>query len=81
MKNGHHLIADITAKFSVDPGTIRDWKRKYEVHGEDSLEEATSWKPYSKELKLTAVVPALVFSHPSLLGLVGKPKSMIGQLQ
>lgn len=54
-EDGHHSIADITAKFSVDPGTIRDWKRKYEVHGEDSLEEATSWKPYSKELKLTAV--------------------------
>lgn len=25
-KDGHHSIADITAKFSVDPGTIRDWK-------------------------------------------------------
>nr|WP_257151953.1 transposase [Bacillus wiedmannii] len=30
-KDGHHSIADITAKFSVNPGTIRDWKRRYEV--------------------------------------------------
>ncbi|MGG3574203.1 helix-turn-helix domain-containing protein [Bacillus gobiensis] len=54
-EDGHHSIADISAKFSVDPGTIRDWKRKYEVNGEDSLEEAASWKPYSKELKLAAI--------------------------
>ncbi|KYG30460.1 helix-turn-helix domain-containing protein [Bacillus gaemokensis] len=39
-KDGHQSIADITAKFSVDPGTIRDWKRRYEVNGEDGLEEA-----------------------------------------
>lgn len=30
-KDGHHSIADISANFSVDPGTIRDWKRRYEV--------------------------------------------------
>jgi len=54
-KDGHQSIADITAKFMVDPGTIRDWKRRYEVNGEDGLEEAFSWKRYSKELKLAAV--------------------------
>ncbi|WP_034301333.1 helix-turn-helix domain-containing protein, partial [Bacillus cihuensis] len=54
-KDGHHSIADISAKFSVDPGTIREWIRKYEVNGEDSLEEAPSWNSYSKELKLAAV--------------------------
>ncbi|EOP39407.1 hypothetical protein IK1_02374 [Bacillus cereus VD146] len=54
-KDGHHSIADITTKFSIDPGTIRDWKRRYEVNGEDGLEEALSWKRYSKELKLAAV--------------------------
>lgn len=54
-KDGHHSIADITAKFSVDPGTIRDWKRRYEMNGEDSLTDATSWKPYSKELRLAAI--------------------------
>ena len=54
-KDGHHSIADITTKFSIDPGTIRDWKSRYEVNGEDGLEEALSWKRYSKELKLAAV--------------------------
>lgn len=27
-EDGHHSIADIMAKFSVDPGTIRDWKKR-----------------------------------------------------
>ncbi|QFQ28580.1 helix-turn-helix domain-containing protein [Bacillus thuringiensis] len=49
-KDGHHSIADITAKFSVNSGTIRDWKRRYEVNGKDGLEEAISWKRYSKDL-------------------------------
>ncbi|HDR7499584.1 TPA: helix-turn-helix domain-containing protein [Bacillus toyonensis] len=47
-KDGHHSIADITVKFSVNPRAIRYWKRRYEVNGEDGLEEALSWKHYSK---------------------------------
>ncbi|UJL46652.1 NrdH-redoxin [Virgibacillus sp. NKC19-16] len=31
-----------------------------------------------KKITGSRIVPALVFSHPSLLGLVKKPKSMIG---
>lgn len=54
-KDGQHSIVDITAKFSIDPGTIRDWKRRYELNGEDGLTDAISWKSYSKELKLAAV--------------------------
>lgn len=70
-KDGHHSIADITAKFSVDPGTIRDWKRRYEVNGEDGLEEALSWKRYSKELKLAAVNDYLS-GHDSLNKIIQK---------
>ena len=70
-KDGHHSIADITAKFSVDPGTIRDWKRRYEVKGEDGLEEALSWKRYSKELKLAAVNDYLS-GHDSLNKIIQK---------
>ncbi|MDH4424570.1 MULTISPECIES: helix-turn-helix domain-containing protein [Bacillus] len=54
-KDGHQSIADIADKFLIDPGTIRDWERRYEANGEDGLEEALSWKRYSKELKLAAV--------------------------
>lgn len=54
-KDGQHSIADITAKFSIDSGMIRDWKRRYELNGEDSLTDTISWKSYSKELKLAAV--------------------------
>lgn len=70
-KDGHHSIADITAKFSVDPGTIRDWKKRYEVNGEDGLEEALSWKRYSKELKLAAVNDYLS-GHDSLNKIIQK---------
>ncbi|WP_232790012.1 helix-turn-helix domain-containing protein [Bacillus sp. SN10] len=35
-KDGYHSIADSTAKFSVNPGTIRAWKISYEVNGEDA---------------------------------------------
>ncbi|MEA1009254.1 helix-turn-helix domain-containing protein [Bacillus cereus] len=54
-KDGHQSIADIADKFLIDTGTIRDWERRYEASGEDGLEEALSWKRYSKELKLAAV--------------------------
>lgn len=54
-KDDYHSIADITTKFSIDPGTIRDWKRRYDLNGEDGLTNAPSWKSYSKELKLAAV--------------------------
>ena len=54
-KDGRQSIADITAKFSIDPGTIKDWKKRFEANGEDGLEEALSWKRYSKELKLAAI--------------------------
>jgi transposase-like protein len=70
-KDGHQSIADITAKFLVDPGTIRDWKRRYEVNGEDGLEEALSWKRYSKELKLAAVNDYLL-GHYSLSTVIQK---------
>ncbi|MBD8075385.1 helix-turn-helix domain-containing protein [Bacillus thuringiensis] len=70
-KDGHHSIADITAKFSVDSGTIRDWKRRYGVNGEDGLEEAISWKCYSKELKLAAVNDYLS-GHDSLNKIIQK---------
>ncbi|WP_257129072.1 helix-turn-helix domain-containing protein [Bacillus pseudomycoides] len=32
-KDGHHSIANITAKFSVDPGL----EKRYEMNGEDGL--------------------------------------------
>ncbi|CAI8707561.1 hypothetical protein KOY_00708 [Bacillus cereus VDM021] len=70
-KDGHHSIADITTKFPIDPGTIRDWKRRYEVNGEDGLEEALSWKRYSKELKLAAVNDYLS-GHDSLSKVIQK---------
>lgn len=70
-KDGHHSIADITAKFSVDPGTIRDWKRRYEVNGEDGLEEALPWKRYSKGLKLSTVNDYLS-GHDSLNKIIQK---------
>lgn len=54
-KNRYHSIVDITAKFSVISWMIKDWKRRYEINGEDGLTDSDSWNSYSKELKLVVV--------------------------
>ena len=33
----------------------REWKYKFDTYGFESLKEARTWKPYTKELKLFAV--------------------------
>lgn len=55
LNEGNHTIKEISLKFHVDWHTIQSWKEKYETIGEASLEEASTWQPYSKELKLAAV--------------------------
>ncbi len=55
LNEGNHTIQEIALKFHIDWSTIQSWKEKYETAGEASLEEVSTWQPYSKELKLAAV--------------------------
>lgn len=41
--------------FNVNQETIRIWRDKYEALGAEGLENAKSWKPYSKVLKEAAI--------------------------
>lgn len=41
--------------YNIDWSTIRSWQYKYETYGVHGLEEAKSWKSYSKELKIAAI--------------------------
>ncbi|MGY3186829.1 transposase-like protein [Lysinibacillus sp. TE18511] len=54
-EEGHYSISELCERFSVNDQTLYRWRIKYEAGGRDGLQEATSCKFYSKELKLAAV--------------------------
>lgn len=39
----------------VDITTIREWKYRFEKYGTEGLRESSTWNPYTKELKLSAI--------------------------
>lgn len=55
MKNGSHTLSELVFKYTVSKGTINNWVYRYEKHGVAGLNVSSSWKKYSKELKLAAV--------------------------
>ena len=54
-EKGNYSINELCERYSLNHQTLYSWKMKYETSGRDGLHEATSWKFYSKELKLAAV--------------------------
>lgn len=50
-----YTIEEICEKNRVSKSTIRNWKGKLQNEGLAALNESNSWKPYTKELKETAV--------------------------
>lgn len=52
---GQYSIRELCEKFSVNNQTLYTWRMKYEAGGREGLQEATSCKFYSKELKLAAL--------------------------
>lgn len=46
---------DFMLHYGVAAFTVRKWKYLYDSYGVDGLEKAKGWKPYSDELKLSAV--------------------------
>lgn len=55
LENGTHTISELESIYKVHNITIYDWVYKYEKYGLEGLKESSSWKRYSKELKLKAV--------------------------
>lgn len=50
-----YSIYKIASIYKVNKSTIMEWKHKFDKDGIEGLKESTSWKVYSKELKLSAI--------------------------
>ncbi|WP_453990298.1 IS3 family transposase [Bacillus nitroreducens] len=55
LENGTHSLAELESIYNVQHTSIYDWIYKYEKYGIEGLKESSSWRKYSKELKLKAV--------------------------
>jgi len=54
-EKGTYSLAEIVKKYKVFESTIREWKYRFEKYGSEGLKESRTLKPYTKELKLSAV--------------------------
>lgn len=55
LENGIYSVNEIASMFNVDQETVRIWRNRYEALGAEGLEDAKSWKSYSKVLKEAAI--------------------------
>ncbi|MCM3685203.1 transposase, partial [Mesobacillus subterraneus] len=55
LENGNHTISELEFIYKVSNMAIYDWIYKFEKYGVEGLDESSTWKRYSKELKLSAV--------------------------
>jgi transposase len=55
LEDGNHTISELESIYNVHNLSIYDWVYKYEKYGVEGLKETSTWKRYSKELKLEAV--------------------------
>jgi transposase len=55
LKNRSHTLSELAFIYQVCRDTIYYWVYRYEKHGVEGLNESSTWKKYSKELKLAAV--------------------------
>ena len=55
LEDGNYSIYELESIFNVNNLSIYDWVYKYEKYGVNGLKEASTWRRYSKDLKLKAV--------------------------
>ncbi len=55
IKDEDYSIYELESIFNVNNLSIYDWVYKYEKYGVEGLKESSTWRRYSKELKLEAV--------------------------
>ena len=55
LEEDSHSIAELESLYNVHNVTIYNWVYKYEKYGVEGLKESSTWREYSKELKLGAV--------------------------
>ena len=54
-EEGNHSINEIASTYKVASSNIMEWKHRFEKYGVEGLQEASTIKKYSKELKLAAI--------------------------
>ena len=52
---GTSTLTEIVKEYKVNKNTIRKWKYNFDTYGSEGLKESSTWKSYTKELKLSAV--------------------------
>lgn len=55
LEDGSHTISELEFIYKIHNLSIYDWVYKYEKYGVEGLKESSTWRKYSKELKLAAV--------------------------
>lgn len=55
LEDGIHTISELETIYNVHNVSIYDWVYNYEKYGVDGLKKPSTWKRYSKEIKLEAV--------------------------
>lgn len=55
MEEAKYTIGEICKMYMIGRSAVVSWKVKYETEGVEGLKESATWKPYTKELKESAV--------------------------
>jgi transposase len=55
LEDDQYSINEVSSIYNVHHTTIMEWKHKFDKYGTESLKESSTWKKYSKELKLSAI--------------------------
>ena len=70
-KDGSFTLEEIVKRYKVSKSTVRKWKYSLDTFGSEGLKEASTWKKYTKDIKLLAVSDSLSGKY-SLLEVVRK---------
>lgn len=60
-KNENYTVEVLTAMYRIPNVTLYNWVEKFEMYGLSGLENAKTWKSYSKELKEAAVKDHILY--------------------
>jgi transposase-like protein len=63
LEDGQYSINEVLRTYNIHHSTIVDWQHKLDKYGIEGLEESSTWKRYSKDLKLSAVRDYLSGNH------------------
>lgn len=69
--DGSYTLAEILNKYKVSETAIREWKYRFDTFGSEGLKDSSTWKKYSKDIKLLAVSDYL-FGNYSLFEVIRK---------